>query len=120
MSYVHCVEIREQSMTNDELIQLKEMKKAKEQGNLDGFGWSRLTKILYNNIDWIISVAQSSRTSNTNCEHPNVSTLTVHVKWCTDCGAVQSIRGEWTLPTSASSKTSLLQDINEVCKKHGA
>lgn len=94
-----------------------------------------------------------------NCQHTPLE-LTIHITWCTECGAIKGNLGVWTLPKSSETKThtfrevmqilknfgvdincgacmeiaytgvttnthecsrtSLLHDINEVCKKHGA
>lgn len=49
-------------MNTKDLDELRELKAQKDIGNLDGFGWARLTSILYKNIDYIISVGESSKT----------------------------------------------------------
>ena len=66
-------------MKTEDFEELKQLKTEKELGNLSGFGWSKLTRILYTNLEYIIDLIEKD-----------------------------------------SSKTSLLHDINKVCKKHGA
>ncbi len=55
-----------------------------------------------------------------NCNHYNIAAIGNAISWCSDCGAIKILDQKWVIPKKDSSKTSLLHDINEVCKKHGS